>query len=515
MKSPTDAIRLELPLVGLIALVALCFGLTIHGGFQGYDDLHYFQAAQNWLRDGPSLPTDHWSGRLPYVFLLAISIKFFGPNAAALTVVNSVLFLIVVGTSWWIARLKFGSRSAVFAALLTAATPLFFRMPQTFYPEALETALFGLQIGLVIIAMRSSSFRRSLAILLGAGLLGGAALVVRATSAVVPLALAFFILLEVRRHPQSALIFIVSLAGGYTIPLVAEALYYYVLTGQPFYRYVADSKDAVVNSEMIGETVLGRDALFNLRLERLWNNWAPSVIKIHWTVNHLVNLFSTPSLLLTPYFGLAGLISGLRSEKTKNFVLFAIFLLGIQYLLFTFIFALSPTPRYYANSILLFCVLGGLFLSNLSVPMRSALLVIQVAFASMIGFTQINPQSVVDALVMNGQRISPIYISSQIADAALLALIRDRGLAENVRVGFPPIGGVTLIGWDGWPRDTVKHTCDDGTLQWKVMETSTNPSILWRVLDASFPKIASALPDRISSYLRRDAENTALAQRRC
>jgi hypothetical protein len=227
-------------------------------------------------------------------------------------------------------------------------------------------------------------------------------------------------------------------------------------------------------------------------------------------------LFVTPSLLLTPYFGLAGIICALRYEKARNFAIFAFILLGLQYILFTFVFVLSPTPRYYATSVLLFCIVGGFFLSKVSFSiLRFGLLTIQVMIAAMVGLTQISPRVVVEALESSSQKVSPIYISSQIADAAYLALMRDRRLAESVRVGFPPIDGFTLIGWDGWARDTLKHTCEDGALQWKVVDTTSNPSVLWRVINANFPRLALALPDRIASYLRRDAESTALAQRRC
>jgi 4-amino-4-deoxy-L-arabinose transferase-like glycosyltransferase len=517
VKSPIpDTSRLELSLVGLVALLSLCWALVTGGGFQGWDDLHYVQAAQNWLYNGATLPTDHWSGRLPYVLLLTIGMMLFGNNSAALVVPNSLLFLIVIGTSWWIARLTFSPRSAVFAAILAATTPQIFRFPQTFYPEALETALCGFEIALVIIAIRSPSARRGIVILFTAGLVGGTALVLRATSAVVPLALAAFILLEVGRRPRSALILICSLAAGYIVSLLAEALYYYLLAGEPFYRYVVDGKDGVVNDEMIGETIIGRDALFNFHLARLWGGWAPSVIRIHWAVNHLVNLFTTPSLLLTPYLGLAGVICGLRIRTARNFALFVFFMFGLQYVLYTFVFILSPTPRYYAISVLLFCTFGGLFLSSLSSTiLRGGLLISQVGIAGIIGLTQISPQAVVKALVINSQEVSPIYISSQTADAAYLALARDRRLANVVRVGFPPIGGVALIGWDGWPQDTLKRTCDDGTLQWNVRDSRSNPSILWRVINAISPNAASALPDRIVSYLRRDVENAVLAQRRC
>jgi 4-amino-4-deoxy-L-arabinose transferase-like glycosyltransferase len=514
--SVSDATKLELCFVGLAALVSLCWGLAIGGGFQGWDDLHYVQTAQNWLHNGPSLPIDHWSGRLPYILLLTIGMMLFGANSAALVVPNSLLFLIVIGTSWWIARLKFSPRSAMFAALLAAGTPLFFRFPKTFYPEALETALFGLEIALVIIAVRIPSAGRCIAVLLMAGLLGGIALVLRATSAVVPVALALFILLEVGRRPRVAFVFICSLAAGYIIPLLAEALYYYLMTGQPFYRYAIDANDGVVNAEMVGENIITRDALFNFRLARLWGIWAPAVFKVHWTVNHLVNIFTTPSLLLTPYFGIAGVIFGLRTDRSRNFALFALFIFGLQYALYTFVFVLSPTPRYYSISVLLFCVFGGLFFSELSsLILRIGLLVLQLAVAGMVGLTQIGPQAVVKALETDSQYVAPIYVSSKTADAAYLDLARDQELAEAVRVGFPPIGGLALIGWDGWPRDSLKRPCEDGTPQWNVIETSANPSVPWLVINAIYPKAALALPDRIASYLRRDVENAALAQRRC
>jgi hypothetical protein len=227
-------------------------------------------------------------------------------------------------------------------------------------------------------------------------------------------------------------------------------------------------------------------------------------------------VFSTPSLLLTPYFGLAGVIVGLRFERSRNFALFTLFLFGFQYVLYTFVFVLSPTPRYYSISVLLFCIFGGLFLSELSSSiLRSSLLVIQLVAAGMIGLTQIGPQTIVKALAIDSQKTAPIYVTPQTADAAYLDLARDHDLFESVRLGFPPVGGLALIGWDGWPRDTWKTICEDGTPQWNVIETSTNPSLPWRVINAIYPNASSALPERITSYLRRDVENAVLVQRRC
>jgi hypothetical protein len=512
----SDTIRLEVPVVGVIALGSLCWGLTFGGGFQGWDDLHYVLAVQNWLHNGLSIPADHWSGRLPYVLLLSLGMMLFGFNLTALVVTNSLLFLIVILTLWWIAKLQFGPRCAVFAIILAATTPLFIRFPETFYPEALETALFGFELVLVLIAIRSPTAVRGAAILLGAGIIGGTALVLRATSAVLPLALALFILLELGRHPRSAFILICSLAGGYLIPLVGEGLYYYALTGEPFYRYMIDSSDGVVNDEMVGETISGRNALLNFHLAQLWSRWAPAIFNLHWTVNHLVNLFTSPSLLLTPYFGLVGTIYGLWCARTRNFALFTLSLFWLQYTLYTFFFVLSPTPRYYAMSVFLFCIFGGLLLSKLSLSiLRIGFLSVQAGCAVMIGLTQIGPQAVVNALVIDSQRISPIYISSKTASAAYLDLAHDSRLSDSVRVGFPPIGGFVLIGWDGWPRETLKRTCDDGAPQWNVVETRTNPSIPWEIINSLYPHLALALPDRIVSYLRRDVENTTLAQRHC
>jgi hypothetical protein len=146
VKSPIpDTSRLELSLVGLVALLSLCWALVTGGGFQGWDDLHYVQAAQNWLYNGATLPTDHWSGRLPYVLLLTIGMMLFGNNSAALVVPNSLLFLIVIGTSWWIARLTFSPRSAVFAAILAATTRRSSGFPKHFIPKRLRQRSVGLK----------------------------------------------------------------------------------------------------------------------------------------------------------------------------------------------------------------------------------------------------------------------------------------------------------------------------------------------------------------------------------
>jgi 4-amino-4-deoxy-L-arabinose transferase-like glycosyltransferase len=509
-----EDVRLDPFLVGAIGVVSLCWGLGINGGFQGYDDLRYIQAAQNWLQNGLSLPTDHWSGRLPYVLLLVVSMKLFGVNSTALVVVNSLLYLVLVGTSWWIAKLRFDSRSGVFAALLVAVTPLFFRMPQTFYPEALEVALFGLEFGLILTALSSPSVRRTVAILVGAGLLGGIGLVLRATSAVIPIALAFFLLLEIGFRRQ-ALLFIASLAAGYLLPLLAEALYYYLMTGHPFYRYSLDSEDGVADAEMLGESFITREALFNLRLAKLWTVWAPAVVRIHWTINHLVNLFVTPSSSLTPYFGVAGIVWIIRNRKNRNIAVFALFLLLLQYVVFTFIFVLSPTPRYYATSLFLFCILGGIFVSKVPATLRVGMLTVQLLLAVALGLTQISPRAVVESLVRTSQKVSPIYVSLQTAEAAYLAMLHNPSLAEGLRVGYPPIDGFALIGWDGWPPNVLQQKCDDGMPQWKVVERSSHPSVVWQILNDDLSGLGSSLPDRISSYLRRDTENTALAQRHC
>jgi 4-amino-4-deoxy-L-arabinose transferase-like glycosyltransferase len=509
-----NAAKVEFPMVGAIAVATICWALALNGGFQGYDDLHYVEAAENWLRDGASLPTDHWSGRLPYVLLLALSIKLLGLSSSALVVVNSALLVALIFATAWLGRLVLDSRGAMLACGLLASTPLFFRAPQTFYPEALETALFAVGFGLTIVAIRKEIVSRSIILLFFAGLLGGTALVLRATSAVIPIALSFFILIEVRRI-RTSVIFILALAVGYCLPLLAEGLFYYAMTGNPIYRYLVDSNDAVVNPEMVGETVLTRDALLNFHLAKLWSTWAPAVVRIHWSINHLVNLFATPSLLLVPYLGVVGIASALFRRGGRSIALTAIFILASQYLLYTFVFALSPTPRYYATSVLLFCILGGAFLARVPRLLRSILIITQLLVAAMVGLTQISPKAIVEALTVDYKEVSPIYISPAIADAAYLAFQRDRELARAVRIGFPPVGGAALIAWDGWPRDTLKRTCEDGSVQWEVIDQSSNPSLLWKALNGILPSLATKLPERVSGYLRRDVENTALARRRC
>jgi hypothetical protein len=145
-----------LPAAALAVVVAA--GLSVYVfplGFQGWDDFEYLRAAERWLAEGAHAGANHWANRLPYVLAFAGAFKLFGVSEAALIALHTVLFAAVALVAWGLARTAFGhdrcgERAALLSLGAVLATPLFFRLPTTFYPEGLELALAGLCVLLTL-----------------------------------------------------------------------------------------------------------------------------------------------------------------------------------------------------------------------------------------------------------------------------------------------------------------------------------------------------------------------------
>ena len=168
----------DLPNSGWVALIVtafgLCWSLSIDGGFQGFDDLHYLEAAQHWLQFGPYFPQDHWASRLPLVLSFTAGLAIWGPNSTALIVPSVIFYLIVVFCCWNLGRLICGPQKAIsFILILRHA----YGVPYStsFYPEGLEAASALSMITLALYGMwEREGFVRDV-MLVGAGVCGGLA----------------------------------------------------------------------------------------------------------------------------------------------------------------------------------------------------------------------------------------------------------------------------------------------------------------------------------------------------
>ena len=493
----------------LVMLAALGWSWVAWIGFQGLDDLHYLHAATRWWNAQPYVPADHWEARLPFVVLLALGLRSFGENTAGMAVPCALVFVGLMAGSWGVARAAFGARTALWTLVAVALTPEFFRAPSTFYPDALEAALAVAAAGLTAYGLWGQ--RGGVAWFTAAGLVAGVALLTRETAAAVPLGLAVLIWLERRGWRALA-----ALAAGAVLPSLLEGLYYASVAGAPFLRLAVDSRGAtMVSAHLEGGAFTGTSPLFNMALAALWN--PPSAFRVHWSVNALVNLFTTPAWLLLPWLGVAGAVLAWRTGGRGGRIgVLALTTLGFQYVLDTFVIALPPSPRYFAASAALLALPAGLLLASLWWPVRAMIVAAMAWLAALVAAAPISPAPVVEAL-RHFASPAQVYVSAPLADAATLAARADPAFAARLRTGSAPVGALAVMAWDGWPADTLSETCREGALTgmsaWEVLARRSYSGALpdgLRTLG-----LARFLPERAQRYVDRPQADLTLLRRRC
>ncbi len=511
------------PSLILLIVVCVCASLALPAGFAGWDDLHYVQAAQRWLVEGVNLPANHWATRLPYVLTIAASIRVFGLSDLALLVPNTILFVVMLLLLWRIGCQVFDPRTALCTAFVAAATPLFFRMPTTYYPEVLETVCAAGSTALTLAALRHASGRRpAAALLLAAGLLGGGGILVRQTSIAVPLALSVLIVLCDRlqpdpTRPRRALASILLLAVGYAIPVACETLFYVAMTGNPLERLRIDSRHVLIPSaHMTGGTFTGGSPLFNWNLAARWD--VPALIRVHWTINPLLRVFTYPGLLLTPWLCVAGGGVAMRLRGLpRAYAIFACTGFVLQYVLNTFVLVIAPDTRYFSISVALALPLAGLLLSRLRRPLLLAAGCLLIVPCLLVMALAPSPAHMMPALRDYAARGQPIHVSSQLNDAATLLLAEHSELARNIRVSPDParipVGDLATVEIYGWPDGAAGPRCADGRQEWQPVDTRPAPGILWTVLgDLRLTRLA---PAKLAKTLDREKDRLDLVRRAC
>ncbi len=521
----------------LLIVVCLCASFLLPAGFAGWDDLHYVRAAQRWLVEGINLPADHWATRLPYVLAIAAGIRLFGLSDFALMVPNTLLFVVLLLLLWWIGRHVFDARAALCTAFVAAATPLFFRMPTTYYPEVMETVCATGATALTLTALRHSSGRTAAILLLAAGLLGGSGILVRQTSLAVPLALSVLIVLCDRLRPDPsgrgraaggrAAGGILLLAVGYAVPLLLEALFYLSMTGNPFERLRIDSRHVLIPSAHLrGGTFTGGSPLFNWSLAARWD--VPALIRVHWTVNPLLRVFTYPGLLLTPWLCVAGGLAAWRLHGLpRAYAIFACAAFLGQYLLNTFVLVIAPDTRYFSISVALAIPLAGYLLSRLRRPLLAAAALLLVVPCLLVMALAPAPAHMMPALRDYAARGQPIHISSQLNDAGLLLFAERPDLARNVRLspdfaatvrlspdrGGIPVGDLAAVEIYGWPEGSAGARCGDGRQEWQPVDSRAAPGLPWTILDRL--GLARLVPGRLANVLDREKDRLSLVRRAC
>ena len=216
------------PLVALIAIVAaLAIGWV---GYTASDDAAYYEAAQLWLVHPPVAGADHWATRFPLILSLAGSLALLGAGPAAMAATALGWYLVFLALVGDLARRIAGPRAGWLAVILMATLPVVVAQATTVSCDLAEASFLILGIRLIgdSAAGEPGDWRP-----FAAGLAFGGAILCRETTA---LALFGFVplFLAGRPVPRRAL---VVMAAGCAVLIGGEALYQYLLTGDPLHRW--------------------------------------------------------------------------------------------------------------------------------------------------------------------------------------------------------------------------------------------------------------------------------------
>ena len=208
-------------------LAALSIGWT---GFIASDDSLYFVAAEHWLNNPPFAGDNHWATRFPLLWSFAAMIALLGRGFAAFAATAVLWYVVMIVIVGRFAMRVGGERTGWIAAILTATLPVVISNATTVSVDLLETSM--LLLGALALG-EAGRDREGLLRGLLAGLCFGTAILCRETSLLSLVAMGPLFLIG-RPVPRSVLI---AAGVGLGIALGGEALFQWVMTGDPLRRY--------------------------------------------------------------------------------------------------------------------------------------------------------------------------------------------------------------------------------------------------------------------------------------
>lgn len=273
---------------GTLAIILLINPVGFVGG--GWDDWHYLDAARCWVEQGPCLPANHWQGRWPIIAPLAAVIELFGESRLTVGLPSLAYSLGCLALLAWLGNRLVGKPVGYLAALFLLVVPAF--AVGLLDPTVEAAELFFLLATAGCIAIYADKRSRWMAF--AAGLCLSLAFQVRETAvAAVPLALIVVWLFA--RHDRKAWLAAIT---GALLPLIVEALVYWMATGDPLWRrHLSIAHTQISSSELLGPIDPSHAPFFNPAYIANWRH-EPG-IHIHWLVDGLINLAANAKAGLT------------------------------------------------------------------------------------------------------------------------------------------------------------------------------------------------------------------------
>lgn len=365
---PGPAIALDAACIAaLLACAAGVLALTT-SGYADADDRYYLKAADAWYVHAPALGTLHWDMRLPLVLTMAAAMALGGRTELATIIAPAVLcVLVLLLATYALVRPVAGRPAAMLAGLLAVSAPVVAIYGLDFGPDIVEAALGAASLALFVQGWHGPVRATSAAWLMAAGLALGVCWVDRATCA--PLLGVYGLVFAHavwRRRPGRW--HMLALFAAAAVPPLAEAAYYAVMTGTPFYRLAIDAQSLEVPSNhMIGQVAGGLRPPFNAALMARWR--PNSFVDVHWAVNPFIDLLTNPQhgWLILPGT-VAGAVLWRRTEPgsplgwlVRILCLWAVLILFIVLAVLN----LRPQPRYFLTLTWIAAALTALWLAPL------------------------------------------------------------------------------------------------------------------------------------------------------
>lgn len=491
----------------IIVLVAGAFMVAANFGYEGTDDYYYYNAAMCWLKNGPCVGTEHWSLRLPPIFLTALSFRVWGVNEFALVLPQAIIFFLLLSVNYIGANKFFDEGVALWTTLIIAAVPFFALVSTHLNVDLIETAFVVVSFWLLYAAGTWTDRRSQL--LAAAGMAASVAWLTRETTAAFLTFIALLFLSDRRYGWRAAIPF-----GLGAAPLVLiETVFYWIRTGSPFYRLQVDLGHTQIHSAHLAGGVAEKGIpLLNADLAQ---RWLPTgIFDIHWLVNPYVNLLIHPLTALLIPFALIAWVAILRwrDRPDARKIAFLLLAMGVVWVLFVnYVLTLRPQPRYYGPLIYAAAFVFGFWLSDLMRRRR----VLAVAMA---GVFLATAWVILDA----GWRQREIFVSKQFAGylvrsgeqvhAPATIIRRSQFYLESNGVTSSAITGAVADATFAFCPDITQGSCVGSKDEWvEVWRVTPEPLLIIRI--ATELGMISLLPNQLVEALQARRHPVGVYQR--
>lgn len=249
----------------------------------GADDAEYLNAVRCWVDAGkPCLAQTHWASRWPLVAPIALATGIWGESRTTVALAPFVYTCATLMLMVFIGNRLFGRPSGYVAAIALAVTPAF--AVQTLQPAADGTELAWLlaSFAAALIAYDRKSWRWALT----AGVALGIAAQTRDTSlAMFPIAAVAVVMLSRERRAMLWMI------PGMISPMVIEGLVYWIVAGDPLWRFrLAVGHVYIPSAELREGFDTSQSPLFNPHYIAGWKREAG--ISLFWPIDPWLNLLA-------------------------------------------------------------------------------------------------------------------------------------------------------------------------------------------------------------------------------